>query len=74
MSHSQIIGVQSSLYRQLAATGEALTWHAMASIELQALIAGGMSPAQASSTVSRAIAALQGAGVSGPTRIPWGGG
>jgi len=67
VSHSQITGAQSSLYRQFAATGETLTWDAMASIERQALIAGGMSPAQASSTVSRAIAGLQEAGVGGPT-------
>lgn len=73
VSHSQITGAQASLYRQFAATGETLTWDAMSSIERQALVAGGMNSAQASSTVSRAIAALQEAGVSGPTRIPWGG-
>ena len=32
-----------------------------------------MSPAIAQATVRQAIEALQNAGVSGPTRIPWGG-
>jgi hypothetical protein len=45
----------------------------MEAIETQALIRGGMDASQALATVRKAITALKEAGVSGPTRIPWGG-
>lgn len=45
----------------------------MREVEKNALIAGGMSAAMAESCVQIAIDALKGAGVLGPTRIPWGG-
>jgi hypothetical protein len=73
ISHSAITGAQNTLYRQFAATGQQLTWSSAASIERQALIAAGMQPGMAASTVDEAIAALRASGVQGPTRIPWGG-
>jgi hypothetical protein len=45
----------------------------METIETQALITGGMEAEMARATVQKAIQALKDAGVSGPTRIPWGG-
>jgi hypothetical protein len=59
-------------YRAFAQTGAPLTWEAMATIETNALIRGGMAPEMASATVTRAIDALKQAGVAGPIRIPWG--
>jgi hypothetical protein len=73
INHAVITGAQARLYSAFARTGSDLTWDAMQSIETQAMIAGGASPSAAQSVVARAIAALQDAGVSGPTRIPWGG-
>jgi RHS repeat-associated protein len=73
VSHSAITGAQMSGYRAFAATGQTLTWSDVSSIETNALIRGGMSPGMAQATVDQAIQALQQAGVSGPTRIPWGG-
>lgn len=71
--HSAITGAQSTLYRQFAATGQRLTWETAAKIEKQALVAAGMRPGMASSTVDGAISALRESGVKEPTRIPWGG-
>jgi hypothetical protein len=73
ISHSAVTGAQQTLYRAYAQTGQPLTWEAMQSIETQALVRGGMSPGSASATVNNAINALKASGVSGPTRIPWGG-
>jgi hypothetical protein len=73
VSHSAITGAQMTGYRAFAATGETLTWADVATIESNALVRGGMSPGMAQATVNQAIEALKAAGVSGPTRIPWGG-
>jgi hypothetical protein len=73
VSHPTVTGAQAQLYRAFAQTGQTLTWEAMEAIETQALIRGGMDASQALATVRKAIAALKEAGVSGPTRIPWGG-
>ena len=73
VSHSAITGAQMTGYRAFARTGKTLTWDAMATIETNALIRGGMTAETAAATVARAIEALRRAGVAGPTRIPWGG-
>jgi hypothetical protein len=64
---------QRSLYTEFAKTGKTLTWEAMEEIETQALIRGGMEAGMARATVQKAIQGLKDAGVTGPTRIPWGG-
>ena len=63
---------QQRLYSLFAKTGNKLTWNAMQSIETEALVAGGMEAGMARATVQKAIQALKDAGVSEPTRIPWG--
>jgi len=68
-----VTGAQKSLYQAYAKTGQPLTWDATKSIETQALVRAGMNPGAAQATVARAIDALKAAGVSGPTKIPWGG-
>ncbi len=73
VKHSTVTGAQMSGYRALAASGKPLTWEAMAKIETNALVKGGMKVEQAAATVGKAIDALKAAGVAGPTRIPWGG-
>ncbi len=73
VSHSAVTGAQQTLYRAFKKTGEPLTWEKIASIEKKALVHGGMQSEMAESTVNAAIKALQKTGVSGPTRIPWGG-
>jgi hypothetical protein len=72
INHGLVSGAQQTLYRAFAQTGAPLTWEAAAGIETQALIRGGMNPGMAQATVAKAIEALKGAGVPGPTRIPWG--
>lgn len=72
ISHSAVSGAQMTGYRVFAQTGAPLTWEALSIIETNALIRGGMVPEMAITTVKRAINALKKAGVSGPTRIPWG--
>ena len=72
INHSLVTGTQMTLYKTYAAQGQKLTWEAMQSIETRALVRGGMGQDMASATVSRAIKALQEAGVASPTRIPWG--
>lgn len=66
-------GAQAQLYSAFARSGRALTWQDVEAIETQALVRGEMNEAMARATVAKAIAALKAAGVSGPTRIPWGG-
>jgi hypothetical protein len=73
VSHSAITGAQMTGYRAFAATGQTLTWSDVARIETNALERGGMSAGMARATVNKGIQALKDAGVSGPTRIPWGG-
>ena len=73
ISHSAVTGAQMTGYRAWAATKQPLTWKAMEDIEINALVRGGMAQPMAEATVKKAIQALQGAGVSGPVRIPWGG-
>ncbi|WP_460595885.1 RHS repeat domain-containing protein [Geomonas sp. Red276] len=70
--HGVVTGAQQTLYRSFAQSGEALTWEAMEHIETKALIRGGMKPEMAETTVKKAVQALKDAGVTGPTRIPWG--
>jgi hypothetical protein len=71
--HELVTGAQMTGYRAFARAGRTLTWEALAQIETQAFIRGGMRPATAQATVQQAIQALKDAGVSGPTRTPWGG-
>jgi hypothetical protein len=71
--HSTVTGAQQTAYRAFAGTGKPLTWEVVSSIETNALIKGGMKPDVAQQTVDRAIGSLKASGVSGPTRIPWGG-
>jgi RHS repeat-associated protein len=73
VNHSIVSGTQQILYRAFAQTGHTLTWNTMQTIETQALIQGGMNPNMAAGTVQGAIQSLINAGVTGPTRIPWGG-
>ncbi len=73
VSHSAVTGAQMTGYRAFAQAGGPLTWEAVATIETNALVRGGMAPEMAGATVSQAIQALRQAGVPGPTRIPWGG-
>jgi hypothetical protein len=72
VSHSAVTGAQMTGYQAFAKTGETLTWEAMSTIESNALVRGGMAESMANTTVNQAIQALKDAGVSGPTRIPWG--
>jgi hypothetical protein len=73
LNHPVITGQQQVLYRAFAQTGQPLTWGAVQSIETQALVNAGASPQWAAETVAEAIQDLIANGVSGPTRIPWGG-
>lgn len=73
VAHRIVSGAQQTGYRALAKSGTALTWESVAEVETNALIRGGMTPAQAGATVTEAIARLQKAGVAAPTRMPWGG-
>jgi hypothetical protein len=73
VSHPTVTGAQAKLYRAFSQTGQTLTWEVIEQIETQALISGGMEPVTASATVQTAVQALKDSGVSGPTRIPWGG-
>jgi len=73
VSHPTVTGAQAQFYRAFSQTGKPLTWEAIQTIETQALVRGGMNARQAAATVQKAIEALKDAGVSGPTRIPWGG-
>jgi RHS repeat-associated protein len=72
VKHKLITPAQQRGYRALAKSGQPLTWEAMADIETNALIAGGMRANMARATVNKAIQALKDAGVEGPVRIPWG--
>ena len=72
VSHSAVSGAQMTGYKAFAKTGAPLTWEAVSTIETNALVRGNMAPDMARATVTRAIDALKQAGVSGPTRIPWG--
>jgi hypothetical protein len=71
-NHNKVTGVQLTLYKEFAQTGQPLTWEAMAKIETEALVKGGMNLDIAKATVAKAIQALKDAGVAGPIRIPWG--
>ena len=71
--HSRITVAQRTLYTAYSKTGSPLTWQTMEQIETQALISGGMQPSMANATAKVAIQALKRAGLSRPTRIPWGG-
>jgi len=71
--HSAVTGAQQTLYRAYSQAGNALTWESVARIETEALVRSGMAQGMAQATVNKAIDALKSAGVSGPTRIPWGG-
>ncbi len=73
VNHRLVSGAQMTGYKAFAQTGATLTWEAAEQIETQALIRGGMQPGTAQATVQQAIQALKDSGVSGPTRIPWGG-
>jgi hypothetical protein len=73
IEHAAITAKQIQYYRAFAQTGRALTWEAMESIETAALMRVGVSFQDALATVRKAIQALKDAGVSAPTRIPWGG-
>lgn len=73
VEHPRVTGAQPQLYRAFSQTGKPLTWKAIKTIETQALVRGGMDAKHAAATVQKAIQALKDAGVSGPTRIPWGG-
>jgi hypothetical protein len=73
VDHGLVTGGQIQGYRAFAQTGAKLTWESVEAIETQALIRAGMQPSMARVTVQQGIQALKNAGVSGPTRIPWGG-
>jgi hypothetical protein len=71
--HPTVTGAQSALYAAFAKTGRTLTWEVVEEIETKALIRGGANAEQALNAVKTAIQALKDAGITGPTRIPWGG-
>ena len=73
VDHGLVTGGQMIGYKAFAQTGATLSWEAVEGIETQALIRGGMQPSMARATAQQGIQALKDAGVSGPTRIPWGG-
>ncbi|CAG1009859.1 hypothetical protein PHYC_03759 [Phycisphaerales bacterium] len=73
VDHGLVTGGQMQGYKAFSQTGAALTWESVQAIETQALIRGGMQSGMAGATVRQGIQRLQDAGVSGPTRIPWGG-
>ena len=72
VDHPVVTGAQMTGYKAFAQSGAPLTWDAMAYIETNALVRGGMAADVAESTVTKAIQTLREAGVTGPTRIPWG--
>jgi RHS repeat-associated protein len=73
INHGIVTGAQMVAYKGFAATGKALTWEAISTIETNALIKGGLKATSAKAVVSEAINDLKQAGVTNPTRIPWGG-
>lgn len=73
VNHGLVSGAQMTGYKAFAKTGGKLTWDVVESIETQALVRGGMQLDIAQAAVRKAIQALKASGVSGPTRIPWGG-
>jgi hypothetical protein len=70
--HFAVTGAQKKLYVEFAKTGSKLTWEEVERIETEALVRGGLSHDVARATVRQAIDALKKAGISEPTRIPWG--
>jgi hypothetical protein len=73
LRHQTITTAQMRAYQSLARSGQGISWDAVEAIETQALICGGMQPGTAAATVRGAIQNLKDSGVSGPTRVPWGG-
>jgi RHS repeat-associated protein len=73
INHGVVTGAQMVAYKAFANTGATLTWEAMSTIETNALIKGGLNAASAKGVVIEAINDLKKAGVTNPTRIPWGG-
>ena len=71
MDHNVVTGAQRTKYMAFAKTGQPLTWEAIATIEADALVAGGMQHDIAKSTVAKAVQVLKDAGIT-PVRIPWG--
>jgi hypothetical protein len=65
-----------SLYQAFSKTNKVLTWSDVEKIETEALLAGdvkGKLPkGTAAATVKKAIQNLKDAGITKPTRIPWG--
>ncbi|WP_034160758.1 hypothetical protein, partial [Sphingomonas sp. ERG5] len=73
VQHKDITKYQSQLYRAFAKDNNTITWGDVRRIEAQSLISAGMKPSTARATVRAAIQQLKASGVSGPTRIPYGG-
>ena len=63
---------QMKAYKAFAKTGQPLTWEAIATIEIEALVKAGMPLEMAKATLTKSIQALKAAGVAAPVRIPWG--
>jgi hypothetical protein len=70
--HNTVAGAQRKLYREFAKTGQQLTWDVVEEIKTKALMRGGLQIHTGRATVKHAMEALRNAGLSGPTRIPWG--
>ena len=71
MDHSLVSGAQQMGYLALAGFGRPSTWDAVAQIERNALMCGGMDAEAARATVQNGISQLKQSGVVAPTRIPW---
>lgn len=71
-SHYKVTGAQRKKYIEFAATGQPLTWEAIALIETESLVESGMEIGVAKATVAKAIQWLKNNGVASPVRTPWG--
>jgi hypothetical protein len=72
VTHATITGQQIKLYSAFSKTGESLTIDAMKQIEIKAMTNSGVPLNYAKNAVEKAIAALKEAGITQPSRIPWG--
>ena len=72
VKHSTITGQQKILYSEFSKAGNQLTIDAMKQIEVKAMTNSGVPLNYAENAVNKAIDALQKAGITQPSRIPWG--
>jgi hypothetical protein len=72
VEHTTITGQQKKLYTAYSKTGKPLTMESMKEIEIKALTNSGIPLNYAKNWVEKAITELKKAGITNPSRIPWG--